>query len=214
MEETCVKSTSQVRVLGIAYGHELIGQNIVTRYQLRNQFSQMDSLDKQDNDELKKMIENLGIIYSTFVHQNLNASQERTYRFLECSESGGYVRLGDWTGRDNQLWTRSWDNCLENKSNGMVLVPGIDPSKGPLAMGNVNAMGDRNQKWKLDKNGRLSHKSSNMFICFDDSERYQLSLLPYSAARNDIWKFHCMESMKTDDSFVQFTPWQNMMSWD
>ena len=80
-------------------------------------------------------------------------------------------------------------------------------------MANVDQMGDRDQKWKLDNNGRFSHKSSNMFLCFDHNERYQLSLLPYSAARNDFWKFHCMGSMKTTDSFVQFTPWQNMMGW-
>ena len=204
LEETCVKSTTQVRVLGISYGHELLGGHI--KDQLRNQFGQMDSMDKQDNDVLKNMVEDLGVIYSSFVHSS-------TSLFLECSESSGYVRLGDWTGRDNQLWTRSWDNCFENKTNGLVLAPGNNYSRGPLDMANVDQMGDRDQKWKLDNNGRFSHKSSNMFLCFDHNERYQLSLLPYSAARNDFWKFHCMGSMKTTDSFVQFTPWQNMMGW-
>ena len=166
----------------------------------------MDSMDKEDNNILKRMIEDLGVIYSSFVHSS-------TSLFLECSESSNYVRLGDWTGRDNQLWTRSWDNCFENKANGMVLVPGNGNSMGPLAMVNVNEMGDREQKWKLDTSGRLSHKSSKKFMCYNQCERYQLSLLPFAEAKNDIWKFHCMGDMKTTDSFVQFTPWQNMMGW-
>lgn len=30
------------------------------------------------------------------------------------------VKAGDWSGFENQLWSRTWDNCLENKATGKV----------------------------------------------------------------------------------------------
>ena len=44
-------------------------------------------------------------------------------RMLEVSE-WEEVRTAEWNGRDCQLWTRSWDNCLENKASGQVLFSG------------------------------------------------------------------------------------------
>ena len=75
-----MKSTTQVRVLGISYGHELLGGHI--RYQLRNQFGQMDSMDKQDNDVLKNMVEDLGVIYSSFVHSSTSLFLAVSYTHL------------------------------------------------------------------------------------------------------------------------------------
>ena len=30
------------------------------------------------------------------------------------------VQAADWSGFENQLWSRTWDNCLENKATGKV----------------------------------------------------------------------------------------------
>ena len=30
------------------------------------------------------------------------------------------VQAEDWSGFENQLWSRTWDNCLENKATGKV----------------------------------------------------------------------------------------------
>ena len=31
------------------------------------------------------------------------------------------VQAEDWSGFENQLWSRTWDNCLENKATGKVV---------------------------------------------------------------------------------------------
>ena len=66
-EETCVKSSSQVRVLGAAYGHELLDP--ATQARLADLFGTGDTLGTRENQVLDAMLEELGIQYSTFVHQ-------------------------------------------------------------------------------------------------------------------------------------------------
>uniref|UniRef100_A0A7M5X565 Ricin B lectin domain-containing protein n=1 Tax=Clytia hemisphaerica TaxID=252671 RepID=A0A7M5X565_9CNID len=208
-EETCVKSSTQVRILGIAYGHELLSYDL--RQQLPNLYGTGDSLNRTENKILDSMLEQLGIIYSSFVH-------DESSLFLECSRSTDCVRVNDWTGRDNQLWTRTWDNCLENKGNGLVLVPGDDYSlDSPLMVEPVDAAGEKNQKWRLDNRGRFLHKDSNEYLCVDTTRRRmedQLELRCYNFAKNDHWRFRCMGNTRTTDSFVHFTPWQEMVSWN
>ena len=200
-EETCVKSSSQVRILGIANGHELLSPAL--QRQLPNVFgTNRDQLTTRENKILDQMLEDLGIIYSSFVHQGSSL-------FLECSKFSTEVRLNDWTGEDNQLWVRTWDNCLENKHNGLVLVP---DRNGGVTVEPVDAAGEKNQKWKLDKQHRFLHKDSNRALCVRLQD--QLELKPYQHSKNDQWRFQCMGSMRTTDSFVHFTPWEEMICWD
>ena len=79
---------------------------------MRDRFGSGDHLDTEELGVLDIMVEELGIMYSNLVH-------EGSSMFLEVGREGS-VRMEDWTGRDNQLWTRSWDNCLENKKTGQV----------------------------------------------------------------------------------------------
>ena len=36
--------------------------------------------------------------------------------------SSSSVQVADWSGFENQLWSRTWDNCLENKATGKVIL--------------------------------------------------------------------------------------------
>jgi len=86
---------------------------------------------------------------------------------------------------------------------------------GSLAEGNsvvmegVDAEGDRNQKWKLDNGNRLLHKASNrvMTVVEDGVDLRKF----YSDA--DTWKFTCMDNSRAKDDFVEYTPWQDMITW-
>ena len=91
LEETCVKSTAQVRILGIAYGYEKLDFN--TQCGIKNCFGTSDELDPDDNRVLDAMLEDLGIIYSLFVHQGSKL----------MLEGYGNSRLGlsQWTGISN-----------------------------------------------------------------------------------------------------------------
>ena len=80
------------------------------------------------------MLEELGIVYSTFVHQGSNLMLEvnrkvKAHRiknvFALKAASSSSVQVADWSGFENQLWSRTWDNCLENKATGKVLLGNI-----------------------------------------------------------------------------------------
>ena len=128
-----------MRILGIAYGHELLDP--VTQSRVRNLFGTGDSLDRcllvmccrqcsdltrGENHVLDLMLEELGIVYSTFVHQGSNLMLQvtrqllHTISFLMKVSGLNSVQAEDWSGFENQLWSRTWDNCLENKATGKV----------------------------------------------------------------------------------------------
>merc|ERR1712080_257176 len=89
-------------------------------------------------------------------------------RAAACSwRWGGKVRMADWTGRDNQLWTRSWDQCLENKETGQVLS--FDGTQ--LRIEDVDGAGDMDQKWKRDGKGRVVHKGSGRLLAIHSDGR-------------------------------------------
>lgn len=127
-----------MRILGIAYGHEHLDP--VTQSRVRNLFGTGDSLDRcflvccrqcsdltrGENHVLDLMLEELGIVYSTFVHQGSNLMLQvtrqllHTISFLMKVSGLNSVQAEDWSGFENQLWSRTWDNCLENKATGKV----------------------------------------------------------------------------------------------
>ena len=203
LEETCVKSPSQVRVLGIAYGHELLDFN--TQSMIKNQFGTADHLDPDENRTLDAMLEQLGIIYSNFVHLGSQLLLEST--------GGGTVGLRDWSGRDRQLWSRTWDNCLENKETGEVLTLNSNdllPSLSP-----VNVIGEKSQKWRMDGKSRFLHKQSNLFLsAVTQNTNTQVIMQGFNHGGDQaIWMFRCMDQSRKTDSYVNFTPWQSMTSW-
>ena len=83
-----------MRILGIAYGHEHLDP--VTQSRVRNLFGTGDSLDRcflmccrqcsdltrGENHVLDLMLEELGIVYSTFVHHSSNLMLEVTRQLL------------------------------------------------------------------------------------------------------------------------------------
>ena len=199
LEETCVKSASQVRVLGIAYGYELLDFN--TQSRIKDQFGTADNLDPDENRVLDQMLEDLGIIYSNFVH--LGSQQ-----VLEAV-GGERLSLRGWTGGSRQLWSRTWDNCLENKETGEVLTLGQAnaPTLKP-----VNFIGDKSQKWKLDGKSRFLHKQSNLFLSISGNNEVVMKTFNQGGDR-ECWRFRCLDQSRKTDSFVHFTPWQSMVSW-
>jgi len=201
LEETCVKSPSQVRVLGIAYGYELLDFN--TQSMIKNQFGTADHLDPDENRTLDAMLEQLGIIYSNFVHLGSQLLLEST--------GGGSVGLRDWSGLDRQLWSRTWDNCLENKETGEVLTFSSQdqlPSLRP-----VNVIGDKSQKWRLDGQSRFQHKQSNLFLSVVNTNKQVIMMGYNQGGDRENWMFRCMDQSRKTDSYVNFTPWQSMTSW-
>ena len=204
LEETCVKSASQVRILGIANGHEQLDLN--TQASVRNLFGTGDHLDLEENRILDIMLEELGIIYSSFVH--LGSQQ-----LLEAV-GGGRLGLRDWSGQDSQLWSRTWDSCLENKETGEVLTVTPDHLfSSPLpSLTPVNVIGDKSQKWRLDGQGRFVHKQSNLFLSSFGFNN--VSMKSYQAGGDrENWRFRCLDQTRKTDSYVNFTPWQSFVSW-
>ena len=196
-EETCVKSSSQVRILGIAYGHELL--DFHTQSSLKNAFGTGDKLDSMDIPVLDLMLEELGIVYSTFVHLGS--------QLLLDAGRGGLLALAEWSGRKSQLWSRTWDNCLENKETGDV----VTVLQGQTALRPVEGAGDPGQKWRLDGQGRLQHKASKLLLAGDGQGGVRL--VGWGQGERENWKFRCLDQTKRQDTFVQFTPWHDMVEW-
>ena len=207
LEETCIKSADQVRILGIAYGHELLDD--VSKTRIANCKGTEESLDVGENKILDKMLEDMGLVYSNFVHRPSNHVLQDI--------GGGEIALVDWTGRDNQLWSRTWDNCLENKASGRALtwdghsdLPWLEP---------VNQLGLKEQKWRLDRYERLVHKQTNNFLCVDgylDDYGGGLVMKKYNEGRvsGDSWKFRCLDEIRKTDTYIDYTPWHDMTNWD
>jgi len=201
-EETCVKSSAQVRILGVANGHHLLDGDLQSR--LRDLFGTADSLDPIENRVLDMMLEDLGIIYCTFVHQG-------SQLMLESKRNTGELRLAEWNGRDNQLWSRTWDNCLENKASGHVLT--VEEGRDNVDLKPVEAIGDSRQKWRLDHRGRMLHKASKLLLGITSNERPELKGYNEGGDRES-WSFRCLDETRRLDTYVQFTPWQDLISWD
>jgi len=206
MEETCVKSSAQVRILGIARGWEYLPLNM--RHKLKNVTGSGDKLDKREDVVLEHMLEKLGIAYSSLV----NISKQR---FLEARR--GRIYLAEYSGADRQLWSRTWDNCLENKDTGETLTSVGDDA---VTLQEVNMQLDRRQKWRIDGKGRFVHKATSRVLISGEPLDPAGLVLGVKTARLqavgqcDFWKFRCLYEIRERDDFLQFTPWQDMISWD
>jgi len=181
-EETCVKSPSQVRILEtcLALVIRLIDENRI----------------------LDMMLEDLGIVYSTLVHQG-------SMMLLQAS-GRNRAEAEEWNGCDNQLWSRTWDNCLENKATGKVLT--AHEGSDEVTLTPVEAAGDKSQKWRLDPKGRFVHKASNRVVSVVG--RDEIRLKSWNEGDRESWRFRCLDETRTHDTFVNYTPWQNMVSWE
>lgn len=201
LEETCVKSSAQVRILGIAYGYELL--DFHTQHQLKDCFGTGDTLDPDEDRILDAMVEDLGIIYSNFVHLGS--------QLMLSTDRFGRLRLEDWTGEDNQLWSRTWDCCLENKATGEVVTLDDDDGDGPV-LRQVDQIGDKSQKWRLDGKNRFIHKQSKKNLSSDGGGGVVMKMFHQGGDR-ETWMFRCLDQTRTTDSFVNYTPWHDMTVW-
>ena len=168
LEETCIKNADQVRILGIAYGHELLDD--VSKTRIANCSGTKEYLNVGEIKILDQMLENCGLIYSNFVHSPSNLVLQDI--------GGGKIDLKVWTGRDNQLWSRTWDNCLENKASGRALT--WDGHRGLPYLKHVRQLGSDEQKWTLDRQGRFKHKQTNNYLCLDED----LAMMKNNEGRN------------------------------
>jgi len=208
LEETCVKSAAQVRILGLVRGWEFLPNDL--KRNVKNAANTGDTLDKHDNYMLESMLEDLGIVYSKLV--NMSRSM-----FLEATPQGE-VQLSDWNDKEEQEWSRTWDNCYENKKTGLVLTR----TGNKVVMEAVNMQIDRRQKWRMDGRGRLVHKESqdvlhsgNVNCQYTNARSVHVAPLNRGggAASCDYWKFRCLHEIREKDDFVNFTPWHNMIAW-
>jgi len=202
LEETCVKSSAQVRIVGIACGYEKLDFN--TQASVKDCFGTGDNLDPDDNRLLDLMLEDLGIIYSTFVHTSSQLLLE--------AYGNGRVGLGEWNGYDNQLWSRTWDCCLENKATGEVLTLDDEDENEPI-MRAVDQIGDKTQKWRLDGRNRFVQKQFNKYLSSDGRDGVVMKRYNHGGDR-ETWMFRCLNQTRTTDTFVKFTPWHDMTVWD
>ena len=116
------------------------------------------------------------------------------------------------SGYDNQLWSRTWDCCLENKETGEVLTLEDDRDQEPVLMP-VSQIGDKRQKWRLDGRGRMVHKQSGVFLCSDGGDGVVMRRFNQGGDREN-WMFRCLDQTRRVDTFVKFTPWHDMTNWD
>ena len=101
----------------------------------------------------------------------------------------------------------------------------------------------REQRWRVDGKGRMVHKASNQLLALvqngggrvemrsfreADREVILIEALPAVCISAEVlhpwfmahstcfqaWRFRCLDQTRTVDSFVQFTPWQDMLVWD
>jgi len=201
LEETCVKSSAQVRILGIAYGYELL--DFHTQQQLKDCFGTGDTLDPDEDRILDAMVEDLGIIYSNTVHLGS--------QLMLSTDRFGRLRLDDWTGEDNQLWSRTWDCCLENKATGEVVTLDDDDGDGPV-LRQVDQIGNKSQKWRLDGKNRFLHKQSKKNLSSDGGGGVVMKMF-HQGGERETWMFRCLDQTRTTDSFVNYTPWHDMTVW-
>ena len=195
-EETCVKSASQVAILGVSKGWDRL--HPYEKLSLRDRTGTGDSLDQIENAILDDLIEKLCIAYCNIVSLDTTLMLESYH---------GRLKLTEWNGTDDQLWTRTWDNCLENKATGLVIT--LDQSD-MLTLEPVDVSGNKAQKWKLDKQRRLLSKFSNKVLTVIED---QVKLRRFMGRDSDRWNFRCMDNTRKCDDFVQYTPWQNMITW-
>ena len=101
----------------------------------------------------------------------------------------------------------------------------------------------RKQRWRVDGKGRMVHKASNQLLALvqngggrvemrsfreADREVILIEALPAVCISAEVlhpwfmahstcfqaWRFRCLDQTRMVDSFVQFTPWQDMLVWD
>ena len=151
-EENAIKSKRQVRVVGVCRGWEELKDN--TRG-LTVQVSNKLTLDSRpEKDALKEFLEGSGIRYCHLTNVRIGMHLSS----IQVPSGEQLPHLSDLDrGNPFQLWTRSWDGCVENKADGMVL----DEMESGRIVVAKRVPGKRSQKWKVDKAGRLINKCSH-----------------------------------------------------
>jgi len=179
-EENVIKSKRQVRVLGVCRGWEELNND--TR-RLTRRVSKKHTLDSSpEKDALKEFLVGQGIRYChlTNVQIGMHLSSIQV-------PSGEQLPLLSDIDRGNpfQLWTRSWDGCVENKADGLVLEE-IDGS-GRIVLTRPVA-GKRSQKWKIDQAGRLINRNSKK-AAIAVLGGPDVETRTYNKNSSDMWRF-------------------------
>ena len=151
-EENAIKSKRQIRVLGVCRGWEELDNDTRQLTMLVSRKATLDS--RPEKDALKEFLQEEGIRYCHLT--NVRSGMHLSSIQVPSGEQLPHLSEMD-RGNPFQLWTRSWDGCVENKGDGLVLDE-IDVS-GRLVL-TRRVAGKRSQKWKIDKAGRLINKGS------------------------------------------------------
>ena len=184
MEETCVRSADQIRILGVCYGWDLLPDEVRKSVTHSSLFG--TSVDRNENECLEKMTTELGIKYC-HVH---NLDQDR-YLTAEFSELDGrhIPTLREFSPSAKQRWIRSWDNCLENEETGMFLaVDEEDDDELWLTRDQTLA-----HKFDHQNDGQMRHRSFHSYLKSDHDDP---DLLTFGGYTGDKWEFKCFRGRK------------------
>ena len=186
-EENCVKSKAQVRVLGVTRGWALLARNVQQMtHDLRR--SPGTDLSRREKKVLHDLLTAQGILYCHLGHTASHLFLERVDLQAPSYDVVPILRELD-PGSEAQMWTRSWDGCLENKLDGSILERGSD---GKLRLNSVRFDGDgeaHTQKLLLDRNGKLVNRRTNT-TAVRLSNGPDVVFKAYKG-NNDRWKFVC-----------------------
>ena len=188
-EENCVKSKGQVRVLGVTRGWRLLPHDVrALTHNLER--SPGTDLNRREKKALHDLLTAQGILYCHIGHARSHLFLERVV--LQGPRADVVPLLSELDPSDEaQMWTRSWDGCLENKLDGSVLERGSD---GKLRLNSVRSDGDPEahaQKIWLDAKGKLVNKRSNSTVVRLGNGPDMV--FKRFAKANDSWKFVCFE---------------------
>lgn len=181
MEETCVRSESQIRVLGVCYGWELLPASLKKTVTHSSMFG--GTVDRYENECLERMTSELGLKYCHLY----NIDQDR-YLTAEFSDiDGRYIpALREFSAAANQRWIRSWDNCLENEETGMFLAVDEDEDD-ELYLTTESTV---SHKFDHHKDGQMLYRNYHSYLKSDHDDP---DLLTFGGYSGDKWVFKCFQ---------------------
>ena len=151
-EENAIKSKRQIRVLGVCRGWEDLHNDARQLTMLVSKKASLDS--RPEREMLEQFLVEEGIRYCHLT--NMRTGMHLSSIQVPSGEQLPHLEDMD-RGNPFQLWTRTWDYCVENVADGRVLDE-IDNSGRVILARRV--AGKRSQKWRIDNAGRLINKGS------------------------------------------------------
>jgi len=141
LEENCIKSESQIRILGVCKGFRYLDQDAQDLE--RNLCSSSDSaLGDDEMEDIYDFLVKNGLLYSKLYNRTNGtflAASNYSYEVEAVSNKNCYGK--------RMYWTRSYDGCIENLLTGEVIA--LDDDQQNICLEHPNPE-DEWQKWKIN----------------------------------------------------------------